>query len=132
MLGEGNYTWDAAFAAVPATAIKGPYSGIITLKAQGWDDRGVTGWQWILDGNSLGPEIIGPGTPTLDVVTIWDTAMVPNGMHVLCASDHDADGNTSRGFAIVIRIDQTQPSIGTELRMIQGVGGRPVVGQTLP
>ncbi len=104
-------TWDAAFAAVQATGIRGPYSGVVTIKANIWDQNGVTAFQWILDGAPLGPQkLVQPAVSYVAVTTAWDTASL-SGVHVLCAQALNAAGYMARSNGVLLNIDQTQPSI---------------------
>lgn len=122
-IGEGSNTWEAAFAAIPPGVVKGPYSGKVQLISIAWDDTGVTGFQWIIDGANLGLEITKDPVPLmLNVNVEWDTASGPQGVHVLCAWAKDAAGNIGRSKAIVVLLDQTKPSISTTIELLNKTG----------
>lgn len=130
VLGSGLNTWEAAFFAVPADTIKGPFSGDILLKNYAWDNVGVTGWQWLVDGKALGPELVYPaGQQGVQVQLLWQTATGPQGLHTICGFAKDEAGNIGRTRAWVVLLDQTKPSIGTVIDF-QTTGGIPsIAGQ---
>src|SRR5262249_27209659 len=79
----------------PSVAITAPQAGasltsIVNVTASASDNVAVAGVQFFLDGVPLGAEIIDPPYSTL-----WDTATVPVGTHVLSASARDNSGNTT-------------------------------------
>lgn len=111
ILGRGLNTWEIAFAAVPDAAVSGPYSGVVTLKAQAWDNVAVTGVQFRLDGQPLGSELVMAPATAWSVDLPWDFSSIPNGVHSLCPTARDAAGNIGRGNAIVFEIDHAAPSV---------------------
>lgn len=113
VLGSGLNTWEAAFFTVPADVVKGPLAGVLTLKNTVYDDVAVASWQWILDGQPMGPLITTPPVQRAPIQSTWDTTTIPNGVHVICGVAKDTSGNTGRSRATVIRIDQRLPSLGT-------------------
>lgn len=120
VMGQAPNTWDAAFAAVPDTAIAGPYSGTITLNAQAWDNVAVVEMQFRLDGNAL-PVIIYDPAPSWGVAQGWNSASVPDGVHHLCFTARDAAGNVARSNVFVFRTQQNAPSIAPKIEFSNGI-----------
>lgn len=115
-LGEGPNLWEAAFFNVPTGVVVGPFSGMVTLESIAWDDVGVTGFQWIIDGTPLGPEIQRESIPGhIDIALEWDTKSGPQGIHVLCSAARDAAGNVGRSRPTMILLDQSKPSIANRI-----------------
>jgi hypothetical protein len=86
----------------PAVAMTNPQAdatvnGTITLDASASDDDGVAGVQFTLDGVSIGTERT-DAPFTLE----WDSATVPNGVHVLAATARDTSGNQRSATETVI------------------------------
>lgn len=115
ILGRGLNTWEAAFAAVPETAVGGPYSGVITLKAEAWDNVAVTGVQFRLDGLPLGPEVVMAPAITWSVAIPSDFSAIPNGVHSLCVTARDEAGNVGRSGVKVFEIDGASPPVSNEI-----------------
>jgi hypothetical protein len=90
----------------------------VNLKSAGMSNVGS--FQWIIDGQPLGPKLLPQGTAPLEVSLIWDTASGPGGVHVLCAWETDLSGKVSRYAPIVILLDQTKPSIGNTVTVGDG------------
>jgi len=112
VLGSGLNTWEAAFFQVPADAVKGPFSGAVTLKQSGYDDKAVTSVKFVFD-DVITSERVDTPAQFVKVQMIWDTRSLANGVHVVCTVLEDSDGNVSRTPAWAVLIDQTKPSIGT-------------------
>jgi hypothetical protein len=111
-LGRGLNTWEAAFAAVPADIVIGPVSGTVSLEHKAYDNTGIVGFQWKLDGVSLGAEIAySPSLSEVSPVLSWNTASTSNGVHVLCAQARDAAGNVEKSRAILVQTNQAEASI---------------------
>jgi len=127
VLGQAQNTWDAAFAAIPVSAVLGPYRSVILLSANAWDNDAVAGFQFILDGLPLGQQITQTPAPTWSVTLNWDTTLVTNGVHVLCAQATDRAGNMGQSNAMVILVDQTKLPVSTTLQLAQAAGGSPVI-----
>jgi hypothetical protein len=110
VLGAAPNTWDAAFAAVSPNAVIGPYSGIISIKQQVWDDHGLESVRIILDGNTIAT-IQWPKATYWQIEHPWDTHLAAEGVHVLCASVRDQAGNIGRSEPLLFRINQSVASI---------------------
>ena len=86
----------------PAVAMTSPaadatINGTVTIDASASDDDGVAGVQFTLDGVSLGTERT-DAPFTLE----WDSATVPNGVHVLAATARDTSGNQRSATETII------------------------------
>jgi hypothetical protein len=94
-------------------------SGVQTISANASDNVGVIGVQFKLDGNDLRLEVT-----RLPYSTSWNTALTPNGAHVLTAVARDAAGNLATSPAINLTVftpidsdshNQQTPPVGTRL-----------------
>jgi hypothetical protein len=74
-------------------------SGVTTLSASSFDDVGVVGVQFLLDGATLGAEVT-----TSPYSIVWNTTTVPDGPHVLTARARDAAGNTQTAAPITVYV----------------------------
>jgi hypothetical protein len=104
---------------VSSTGPAGPVAPTITSPANGAGVKGtvnvtasvtspVAGVQFLLDGNPLGAE------DTVEPYSVqWNTATVPNGLHVLSAQSRDTVGNTatSLGVSVDVGNDATAPAV---------------------
>jgi hypothetical protein len=101
ILGSGFNTWDVAFddaSTKPPVTIAGPFKGNLTITAEAFDNQGVTGFQYFVDGVGQPAVTFAPDPPQLKVqvnLTI-NTTTLNKGNHVLCARATDAAGNTGR------------------------------------
>jgi hypothetical protein len=86
----------------------GNVSGTVTIVATASDNIGVTGVQFLLDGNNLGTEDL-----TAPYSVSWNTTTLPNGPHVLTARARDAAGNTavSTDVNVTINNDVEAPTV---------------------
>jgi len=84
-------------------------SGTISVNATASDNVGVTGVQFLLDGQTVGAEdVSAPFTAS------WNTTSVSNGSHTLSARAKDAAGNQSTVGAIAVTVqnnDTTPPTV---------------------
>jgi hypothetical protein len=76
------------FVAVTNPSNGGLVMGSITVQATAFDNVGVAGVQFALDGVNLGAE-----ATTAPYQLPWDSSAVTNGTHVLSAVARDAAGN---------------------------------------
>jgi Bacterial Ig domain len=82
-------------------------AGTITLSATAADNVGVAGVQFTLDGVNLGAE-----RTAAPYQASWNSASVPNGVHVLAAIARDATGNQQNAsVAVTVSNDNTAPTI---------------------
>ncbi|MBI3337452.1 MAG: PQQ-dependent sugar dehydrogenase [Candidatus Staskawiczbacteria bacterium] len=77
-------------------------SDIITATADAFDDVGVVGVQFFVDGNPIGLE-----DTDLPYGVDWDTRTVLNGSHTLTARARDMAGNTTISSNIAVNISNT-------------------------
>ena len=75
-------------------------SGTVTVSASASDNVGVTGVQFMLDGSSVGQEIL-----SSPYSMSWDTSAVQSGTHVLTAMAYDAAGNTATSPAVSVTVN---------------------------
>jgi hypothetical protein len=88
----------------PTVSVTGPLdgasvSGAVTIAADATDDVAVAGVQFMLDGVNIGAEVT-----AAPYALPWNTATVPNGVHVLTAIARDAAGNqrTARNVNVTV------------------------------
>ncbi len=94
----------------PSVAISSPgggnVSGMINVTADASDNVGVTGVQFLMDGNNLGAEdLIAPYTIS------WNTTTISNGNHILTARAKDAAGNITTSAPINVTVANINPVI---------------------
>lgn len=79
------------------TPTAGPVSGVIELRASAFDNRGVVGVSFQIDGVAHGGEVT-----TTPYSIGWDTRAATNGNHVITATARDEVGNvgTSAGVSV--------------------------------
>jgi chitodextrinase len=87
----------------------------ITVLATAADNIGVSGVQFMMDGNNLGVE-----DTTSPYSVIWDSTQMTNGSHTLSARARDAAGNRTVSSPITVNVsnivpDITAPSMPTNL-----------------
>jgi len=100
----------------PTVAITSPVNGftatgIVSLMATATDNQAMAGVQFLLDGASLGAEMLGPG-PTYTY--IWDTTTASNGPHVLSARARDGANLTTTSTTVNLIVsngDTTPPTV---------------------
>ena len=78
-------------------------SGTVNVSADAFDDRGVVGVQFLLDGANLGTEDL--STP---FATSWDTTTASAGAHRLQAMARDAAGNRATSALINVTVSNPQ------------------------
>ncbi|MGW5238720.1 PQQ-dependent sugar dehydrogenase [Monashia sp. NPDC004114] len=92
----------------PATAAT--VSASIAVTAAATDTVGVSGVQFLLDGQALGVEdLASPYQIT------WDTTAATNGSHSLTARARDAAGNTATSAPVAVTVSNTTPQPGAVL-----------------
>ncbi|KAK6021449.1 hypothetical protein OSTOST_12878 [Ostertagia ostertagi] len=92
----------------PTVAISAPTGGTILgtidVSATASDNVGVTGVQFLLDGNNLGAEdLVAPYTIS------WNTTTIVDGIHTLTAKARDAAGNITTSVAVVVTVQNNPP-----------------------
>ncbi len=85
----------------PTVAVVSPsaettVAGAITLSMDASDDVGVVAIQVAVDGVTIGPE-----QTSAPYEWSWDSATVPDGMHVLTATARDAAGNQGMATSVL-------------------------------
>ena len=96
----------------PAVALTAPgdtetVQGVVAVTATASDDVAVAGVQFRLDGIPLGPE---DGSAPYSFS--WNSALVPNGGHVLTAVARDAANNTATSFPVNVVVANSQQIAG--------------------
>ncbi|MEO5898715.1 MAG: Ig-like domain-containing protein, partial [Ilumatobacteraceae bacterium] len=84
----------------------------LVVRATATDNKGVLGVQFELDGQDLGPEVT-----TAPYAAVWNTKLVPDGMHTLTAIGRDDAGNMGTSVAVSVKVDNppdtTRPTFTT-------------------
>ena len=94
----------------PAGSITSPANGAtlsgtqVLVAANAFDDVGVLGVQFLLDGAPFGLEDL-----TAPYSTVWDTTQVPDGGHTLTARARDAAGNETVFAAVSVEVNNQSP-----------------------
>jgi chitodextrinase/glucose/arabinose dehydrogenase len=88
----------------PTVQITGPAPGsqvsnIITVTANAADNVGVSGVQFLVDGQPVGAQ-----DPSAPYALTWDTRTVSNGAHTLTAIVHDLSGNMTVSAPITVNV----------------------------
>jgi hypothetical protein len=78
-------------------------SGTIAVAAEASSSASVTGVQFVLDGNNLGPEDTSP-----PYSVTWDTATASGGAHTLTAVARDPTGNSVTSAPATVKIASTR------------------------
>jgi hypothetical protein len=95
----------------------------VKLTAHALDNLGVSGLQFQVDGNPVGPKIAeDPFT------TIWDTTGYTQGQHVITAAAEDAAGNVRTSAGVTVNLS------GMDVQVENGSGnlrGKPDIGDTI-
>ena len=106
----------------PTVAIDSPPSqasvaGAITIVASASDNVGVAGVQFLVDGESVGTEVLTP-----PYRTTWDTSAATLGAHVLTARVRDAAGNTAVSAPIDVNVANNPVPTGFVDEVVIGSG----------
>jgi hypothetical protein len=84
----------------------GTVLGTVNVSANATDNVGVTGVQFLLDGNNLGSEdLVAPFTIS------WNTATIADGNHTLTARARDAVGNITTSAGVVVLVQNNPPDL---------------------
>ena len=91
----------------PAISITSPLqsatvASTITISASANDNVGVVGVQFLLDGTSLGAEVVIP-----PYSISWDTGTTTSGSHNLAARARDAAGNSTTSASVPVTVQST-------------------------
>ena len=96
----------------PIVSITAPTEGTtvtgssVTLSANAFDDTGVYGVQFQLDGVDLGTEI------TAEPYTLtWDSTTVTDGAHTISAVARDTDGNTTTSTVVNVTVNNSSTTL---------------------
>lgn len=82
-------------------------TGSVAVNATAFDAVGVTGVQFLLDGNNLGTEdTVAPYSTT------WNTVGSPNGSHTLLAVARDAAGNRTTSSSVTVNVSNAAAGSG--------------------
>ena len=79
-------------------------SGVVMVRANASDNRGVSGVQFRVDGANAGAE--DAGAP---YEIPWDTSTAPNGSHALSAVARDAAGNSAASATVTVTVANGVP-----------------------
>src|SRR5205814_1071902 len=94
---------DVTAPAVNITApAAGNVSGTVNVTANATDNVGISGVQFLLDGNNLGAEDV-----SSPFSVSWNTTTIGNGNHSLTARARDAAGNTTTSTAVSVNVSNT-------------------------
>lgn len=119
IVGSGLNSWDAAFATVhPFPPL---FSGTVTLMVQANSttialgalqsfSAFVTTFQFVMDQQPIGDKmsLTSPVLPW-SMSTLWDSTLIPDGLHVLCGIWGDSSGNSALVHATMIVVKQGPP-----------------------
>ncbi len=94
----------------------GNVSGTINVTASASDNVGVTGVQFLLDGNDLGAEDL-----TTPYAVSWNTFASINGSHTVTAKARDAAGNIATSSAVIVTVNNPI-NLLTALNFNEGTG----------
>jgi hypothetical protein len=104
----------------PTVSITAPPSGsqlskVVAISANASDNVGITGVQFLLDGQPLGTE------DTASPYSIsWDTKQSANGQHNLSARARDAAGNTTLSSSVSVNTNNLgEPELGLKQFILQ-------------
>jgi hypothetical protein len=91
----------------PTVSMTSPAQGaavanLLTVSATASDDTSVAGVQFLLDGNSLGAEVMSP-----PYSMTWDTTSAAAGSHTLSARARDSVGLTTTSSSVTITVDNS-------------------------
>jgi hypothetical protein len=96
----------------PTVSITSPTSGsrlseVVIVSATASDNVGVTGVQFLLDGQPIGSE--DAGSP---FSVSWDTRQSANGQHTLSALARDAAGNSTLSSSVIVNVSNQSGNTG--------------------
>ncbi|TMI68367.1 MAG: T9SS type A sorting domain-containing protein, partial [Bacteroidetes bacterium] len=100
---DNDYTLPAVDITSPTS---GNVSGTTNITANASDNVGVTGVQFLLDGNNLGAEDL-----TAPYSVSWNTTSLSNGNHTLTAKARDAAGNITTSSPVIVSVANINPVI---------------------
>lgn len=112
ILVSGLNTWDDAFTKVVSSPISGPFKSTVTLTLKAWDNAAVSTLVGYIDGVQAAAMTPSPALPNATSNSTFNTATVPDGLHVLCVVATDPSGNMGRSDAYMFRTDQVNGQIG--------------------
>jgi hypothetical protein len=100
-------------------------SGVTTISASSWDNVGVAGVQFKVDGIPLGPE-----DRTAPYTISWDTMAAAAGAHTLTAEARDSAGNrrTSLPIFVTVANDTTPDTTAPAVSLTSPLNGSTVGG----
>ena len=98
---------------IPPVTISNPLAGFVrstvSVAVSTVSDAGLANVQFKLDGSSLGAAVTGAGP----YATPWNTSGVADGsQHTLSATATDGAGNVTVAPNVVVRVDNTPPTVG--------------------
>jgi hypothetical protein len=102
------FTLTAPDTTPPSVAIASPIngavvSGVVNITANAWDEVGVAGVTFRVDGVPLGAE-----DTTRPFTAVWNTAGVPGGSHTITAVARDAAGNQRASAPVTVKIQTAE------------------------
>jgi YD repeat-containing protein len=108
-----------------APAPRATVSGVTMLSASSWDNVGVTGVQFKVDGIPLGAE-----DKTAPYTISWDTAAAADGTHTLTAEARDNAGNrkTSSAISVTVSNNTTPDTTAPVVSLTSPLNGSTVGG----
>jgi len=90
---------------ITAPAANASLTGTVNVTASASDNVGVTGVQFLLDGNSLGARLT-----SSPYQVSWDTSTATNGTHTLSANAFDAAGNVGNAVGVAVTVSNSTSS----------------------
>jgi hypothetical protein len=108
---SGTSTSDTTAPTVSVTApAAGTVSGAVTLRATANDNVGVSGVQFLIDGNAFGAE-----DTSAPYEIQWPSTAVANGTHKVSARARDAANNTTTSSEVAVTVNNAPLSNGLVL-----------------
>jgi glucose/arabinose dehydrogenase/PKD repeat protein len=107
---SGTATADTAPTVSLTAPAAGTVSGTVTLKATANDDVGVSGVQFLVDGNPFGAE-----DTSAPYEIQWPSTSVANGPHPLSARARDTASNTTTSSEVTVTVNNAPVSNGLVL-----------------
>lgn len=135
IVGQGFNTWDAAFndaSTKPPVTIAGPFKGNLLITAEAFDNVGLIGFQYFIDGVGQPALTVPPDPPQpkLTVNLTVDTTTLNKGNHVLCARATDTSNNVGRSSnGWMFSVDQATGSSGVSWFPNQATAGKPGISR---
>src|SRR5215471_15674896 len=80
-------------------------SGVVTLTATADDNIGVVGVQFQLDGSNIGSEV-----QSYPFTLLWNSTIVPDGVHTISVTARDAAGNQQMSSTTIV-VDNSLPTV---------------------